>query len=149
MRPQVSILLICERAEQLTGSGCCGKLEGDDVRCGELFSATRSDQEACGILYRTVRRLFRDAVEEQRIILDTVDPRNQLYLVPRLVSDVWRYRPGWRAGLQAIFQLFSIPAVIVNGRVLGGRNVPFSPDMLCHEIAMLLERRADRAARSV
>jgi hypothetical protein len=37
-------------------------------------------------------------------------------------------------------QLFSIPAVIVNGRVLSRRGEPLDPDALCHVLSTLLAR---------
>ncbi len=68
----------------------------------------------------------------------TIDPRNQLALVPKLASDVLRYRPGWKSALRTTFQLFSLPAVVVNGRVLSRRGQPLDPDALCYEISRLL-----------
>ncbi|MFN4260631.1 MAG: hypothetical protein ACK4RK_15150 [Gemmataceae bacterium] len=138
MNPRVSILLICERAEQLTGSGCCGKLEGDNALLpNELFHETRQHQVAFGVLHRSVRQFFGQEVEQGVITMDSVDPRNQLYLVPRLWRDVWKYRPGWKAGLATALQLFTLPAVIVNGRVLS-RQGRIDPDALCHVIAEFL-----------
>ena len=61
-------------------------------------------------------------------------------LLPKLVGDAFRYRPGWKDALRATFQLFSLPAVVVNGRVLSRRGQPLDPDALCHEISGLLGR---------
>ena len=136
MLPPVSVVLIRENAEQLTGSGCCGKLEGDDslLDCRELFRHTRLDQEALGRLHRAVRAFY----PPEKVSLETVDPRNQFYLIPKLTRDVWRYRPGFWAGLRTFLQLYSLPAVIVNGQVISRRHHPVDADTLCHRIAELL-----------
>jgi hypothetical protein len=39
-------------------------------------------------------------------------------------------------------QIFSLPAVVVNGRVLSRRGQPLAPDALCHEVGRLLEQTA-------
>ena len=58
--------------------------------------------------------------------------------VAKLVGDVLRYRPGLGAGLKTALQLFSVPAVVVNGRVISRRDRPADPDTLCHAIRGLL-----------
>ena len=136
MRPDVSVILICESAEQLTGSGCCGKLDGDDpaVRDRGLFEETDRDRRDLGVLHRAIRRFFPDEDGREQVSVVTVDPRNQLYLASKLVRDVFRYRPGWREGFFAVLQLFSVPAVVVNGRVISRGGRPPDPDAVCHEI---------------
>ena len=53
MRPTVSVILIREQAQQLTGSGCCGKLDEDDfsVRGRDLFHEAREHQRQLGVLH--------------------------------------------------------------------------------------------------
>ncbi len=141
MRMQVSIIIICDRPEIVTGSGCCGKLEGDKELLGtdELFKKIRVHQEQFGVLHRTVRRLFRRECDDGRVALASADPRNQLYLWPKLIGDAFRYRPGFRSALVTAFQFFSLPAVIVNGRVLTRRGETLTPDQLCHAVSQILE----------
>ncbi|RMF86704.1 MAG: hypothetical protein D6741_21545 [Planctomycetota bacterium] len=141
-RPLVSIVLIRDGAEQLTGSGCCGVLTDDDptVRRQNVFRETRRDQEHFGILHRTVTRLFTKEIADGELDVTIVDPRNQLYLVSRLTTDVFRYRPGIKAALATVLQLFSVPAVVVNGRIISSRRRPTTPDQLCHVIREHLRR---------
>ncbi len=138
--PRVSIILIRESAEQVTGSGCCGRLEGDSSLTGgaRAFQRARSQQEAFGILHRAVVEFFADEQRRSELTIVTVDPRNQVYLFPKLVKDVWRYRPGWWCGLCTALQFFSLPAVIINGRVLSRRGQLLDPDALCHAIREIL-----------
>ncbi len=140
----VSILLIRENAEQLTGSGCCGKLEGDNSLLGgrRVFRQARRHQQDMGVLHRAIHEFFPPLDGQPRVSVVTVDPRNQLYLIAKLWRDVWRYWPGLASGLRTGLQLFSVPAVIVNGRVVSRRTRPVDPDALCHTIGELLEESA-------
>lgn len=142
MGPPVSVLLIRENPEQMTGSGCCGKLEGDTALTGgdRVFQHARQHQREMGVLHRAIREFFPPCDGTERVRVQIVDPRNQLYLLPRLWRDVWHYRPGLWAGLRTACELFSLPAVIVNGRVLSRRKRPLDPDALCHAIRSALER---------
>jgi hypothetical protein len=136
MAAKVSVLLIREAPEQVTGSGCCGKLEGDSLMFGsrELFRDSRRGQHEMGILYRALRDFF----PEEQVKVLTVDPRNQLFLVPKLCYDVLYYRPGWQAGVKSICQWFSLPAIVINGAVIQGHGRQADPDMICHRVAQLL-----------
>jgi hypothetical protein len=141
MSPPVSVILIREFAQQLTGSGCCGKIIGSDrtLRGRELFQLTRKHQLELGVLHQAVRKFFPQLDGRDRVAVVVVDPRNQLYLIPKLLGDVLRYRPGWLAGLQTALQMFSLPAVVVNGRIISRHGGPLEPDTLCHTIGELLD----------
>jgi hypothetical protein len=136
MAADVSVILIRESPEQVTGSGCCGKLEGDTwvLAPRDLFPEVRRGQRELGVLYRALREFF----PEDRVAVVTVDPRNQLFLVPKLWYDVFHYRPGWRPGLQTVCQWFSLPAIVINGQILPGQDGPIDPDTVCHHVTRLL-----------
>lgn len=147
-RASVSVVLIRENAEQLTGGGCCGALSDDDptVRQQNVFAEARRTQQQIGLLHRAVCRCFAQQRMSGKLEVTIVDPRNQLYLVGKLLRDVWRYRPGWRAGAATVLQLFALPAVVVNGRVISRRGTPLDPDSLCHEVSRLLDGAWDGAS---
>lgn len=134
---QASVILVRENAEQLTGSGCCGKLEGDNacVDGKSLFTQSEHEKSRLGVLYRAVRESF----SADQVELVQVDPRNQLYLAMKLLRDVWRYRPGLRASFNSVFQVFALPAVIVNGHVLSRRGQTPSADELLDHIHRVVE----------
>lgn len=139
---QASVILVRENAEQLTGSGCCGKLEGDNA-CADgrsLFAQSEQEKQRLGVLYRAVRESF--PAEQVEVV--QVDPRNQLYLIAKLLRDVICYRPGPTDTLRTTFQAFALPAVILNGRVLSRRGVPPPPERLLDLI-----RQATRRAEPV
>ncbi|MGE3807102.1 MAG: hypothetical protein AB7K24_20760 [Gemmataceae bacterium] len=138
MSERVSVLLICEQPELLTGSGCCRlHARNGAMDLSSIFRDVDDQREKIGLLYRVLRRFFARDLEEKSLAIVCVDPRNQLYLVPKLWRDVWRYRPGWKAGCLAAFQAFALPAVVVNGRPLS-RKGEIDPDELCHTIGQLL-----------
>ncbi len=119
MRNRPSVILIREWAEQLTGSGCCGRLEGDFARCDgqPVFAERREVMERMGLVYRGLKEQFGDAVEIQ-----VVDPRNAALLF-LLLRDSWTFRVGLGA---ALAMLFRIPkqAVVVNGRLADRTDDP-------------------------
>ncbi len=147
--PQVSIILIRETAEQMSGSGCCGRVAGDPdlTGSGDAFREVRRQQEAFGILHRAVVEFFSEQQQRGELTIVTVDPRNQPYLIPKLVKDVWRYRPGWGKGLCSTLQFFSLPAVIVNGRILSRRGRLLDPDALCHAVNEILTASKSQSLR--
>ncbi len=127
-RAQASVILVGELPEQLTGSGCCGKLVGDNTHFeGGVFAERAAVQARLGELHTALE----DAVGERAEIL-LVDPRNQVYLVPRLVRDALRYRPGPGAALRAIGMVFGLPAVIINGAVVASGRVPSYAEIAEH-----------------
>ena len=60
--------------------------------------------------------------------VNVVDPRNHLYLIPKLLADVVRYRPPLLDALRTVFMVFAVPAVIANGRVAYSSDIPEAPE---------------------
>ena len=118
MRP--SIILIREWEAQMSGSGCCGRLQGDvlDIGGRRIFPERRRAMEAMGPLYRAIRQRYADAVD-----LMVVDPRNWVSLMVRLVRDFVRYRvpvgEAWRT-----MHGISTVAVVLNGRIVARGDWP-------------------------
>lgn len=112
-RPKPSVIFVREWEQQMSGSGCCGRLGGDAlVANGErIFADRRAIMEALGPLYAGIRREFGDTVE-----VLVVDPRNQISMLVRVVRDLWRFRVGLLEAIRTLGRI-SIPTVIVNGRI--------------------------------
>jgi len=125
MKP--SVIIVRERAEQMTGSGCCGKLEGDFAAFGgkPVFAEQRWIMEQVGPIYQKLHEELQDAVD-----LLIVDPRNQLYLIPRIVKDILRFRPPLKKAYRALFLLFSCPAILVNGQVAYSGRIPQADEVV-------------------
>ena len=119
MRTRPSVILIREWEAQLSGSGCCGRLEGDFLtRQGEpVFRERRACMEAMAPLSRTLRERFGDAIE-----LQVVDPRNPA-LAFLLLRDFWAFRVGLFEALKTIGRL-PIQAVVLNGRLISRGEWP-------------------------
>jgi hypothetical protein len=122
-----SVILIRETEEQVAGSGCCGKIEGDFARCGDewVFPERRQMKESMGEVARWLKEEFGEAIE-----LTVVDPRNQLYLFPKIARDVWHFRPRLGSALRGLCMAFAFPAVLVNGAVKFSRRVPKREEIL-------------------
>ena len=78
-RHRPSVILVREWEQQMSGSGCCGRLGGDLLALnGEpIFAERRAIMEALGPLYRGIKGAFGDTVE-----VLVVDPRNLVTLLP-------------------------------------------------------------------
>lgn len=124
-----SVLLVREWEQQLTGSGCCGKLEGDFLGCGEgaVFRDRRELMERMGRVYRAIKERFGDTVE-----LQIVDPRN-VGLLLMLARDLLAFRPGLGPALATLSRLPK-QGVIANGRLIDR-----SPDPDPERIVQLLD----------
>jgi hypothetical protein len=139
-----SVILIRETEEQVAGSGCCGKFEGDFARCGGewIFPERRQIKESMGVVARWLKQEFGDAIE-----LTIVDPRNQLYLIPKILRDVWHFRPPALAALRSLSMAFAFPAVLVNGAVKFSREIP-SCEAVAQAVVEAVPIRFDSAAVS-
>ena len=127
MRP--SIILIREWEAQMSGSGCCGRLQGDvlDIGGRRVFPERRQAMEAMGPLYRAIRARYGDAVEVM-----VVDPRNWVSLMIRLVRDFIRCRVPFGAILHTLNSISTV-AVVLNGRIVARGDWP-DPDIVLRRI---------------
>jgi hypothetical protein len=125
MRQLPSILLIREWEAQMSGSGCCGRLEGDFLQCdGEPFlPERRAAMESMGPLYRALKEQLGDSAE-----IEVVDPRNfSLFFL--LLRDFWRYRVGLGSALRTLARI-PVQAVVVNGRIVARGPWPEAEEVL-------------------
>ena len=102
MAERASVIFIREWEQQMSSSGCCGRLEGDFLtRGGEpVFPERRAVMESLGPLYCDVRRRYGARAEVQ-----VIDPRNFVGLLALLVRDFWAYRVGARDVLRTLTRL--------------------------------------------
>ena len=121
-----SLIFIRENEGQLTGSDCCGKLEGDWlVQNGEpIFEKQRDVLASIAPLFLEVKKKY-----EGEIDIEQVDPRNQLFLMPKIFSDIWRTKNFSWASFKSLFMLYRLPAVIFNGELLFSGRVPSKQEL--------------------
>ncbi len=131
MHSKPSIILVRETDAQLTGSGCCGKLEGDNAKFSNsfVFAETRQIKETIGGILQTLNKRFSDSIE-----ICVVDPRNFLYLYPKILKDVLIFRPSLKSTLKAIFMMIAVPSIVINGEIF--RTTDFSNN---EEVAQRIE----------
>ena len=139
MTRKPSVILIREWEQQMSGSGCCGRLDGEFLGCdnGPVFAERRAVMEAMAPVYRMVRNQFADTVD-----LLVVDPRNLPSLVFILIRDFWTFQVGIGDALKTLGRI-SVQTVIVNGRVVARGRWPDPVDVA----EMLEEVIADGTSR--
>lgn len=122
-RMQHHLILIREIDEQMSGSGCCGRVEGDlrhwvgeRERC--FFPERRALMDSFGALYRAVKAEFGEEVR-----VSVVDPRNQLSLVPMIVRDAVRYRVPALTAVQSVLSV-GVCSAVFDGQLLFRRELP-------------------------
>jgi len=115
MKEVNSVLIIRESEEQITGSDCCGVLIGEFCTENDspVFQAVRDSNQQVLKLGKYLKDEYGNRVD-----IKYIDPRNQVYLLPKLFKDVWKYKPGFTHALKVIFQFFRCPAVIINGMIM-------------------------------
>jgi hypothetical protein len=120
-----SVILIREWEAQTSGSGCCGRLEGDFLTCGEsqpVAAERRAVMERMGPLYQALRRRFGEVAD-----IEVVDPRN-VTLLFLLIRDFWTFRVGVGSALRTLARI-PIQAVVVNGRIVARGEWPEVEDV--------------------
>ena len=138
MRRQPSVTLIRESEEQLSGSGCWGRLEGDFLVCGgeRVFPERRAIMNAMGPVYRTLRTTFGEAVEVQ--VGGSSEPvQPDLPFDPRLLG----LPVGLVEALQTLCRL-PVQAVVVNGRLVARGEWPHPM-----EVVGILDEAISEASR--
>lgn len=128
------VMLVRAWDQQMSGSGCCGRLGGESTELGRAgdFAPQRADMEEVGAVYRALRRVLTDDVE-----LTVVDPRNLVWLVPRLLRD------GRGRGLRStelwreVRRGTSRTAVVVDGMAVAWGQLP-GPDEVVERVLVAL-----------
>jgi len=126
METKPRILLIREWEGQTSGSGCCGRLEGDFLVCGEsqpVAPGQRSIMERMGPLYMSLKRELGDSAD-----IEVIDPRN-VSLFFFLLHDFWRFNVGITQALKTLARI-PIQAVVVNGRIVARGEWPDAEKVL-------------------
>jgi len=108
-------LLIGESEEQLTGSDCCGVLWGEfNKENGHpVFKDTHEKNKLINELGNHFTQKYKTQLD-----IKYIDPRNQVYLIPKLFKDVFCYKLPLLKSIITLFHLFRCPAIIINGTVI-------------------------------
>jgi hypothetical protein len=138
------LILIREIDQQMSGSGCCGRIEGDATQWGQdecVFVERRERMMRVGEVYRAVRHTFGDEVQ-----ISIVDPRNFVSLIPLVVRDAFRFHVPALTALRAMASV-SLTTGILDAQLLFRGTLP-SPAEVVDSIAGRLEIDRVGASRS-
>ena len=116
------IILVREWDAQVSASGCCGRLGGENSELGDkdTFAANRCEMEAMGEVYRALKaELFDEDAE-----ITVVDPRNMVWLVPTLLKDARKRGLGVKETWDHLKRGVSYTAIIVDGKTLFSGRIP-------------------------
>ncbi|MBM4185114.1 MAG: hypothetical protein FJ207_13010 [Gemmatimonadetes bacterium] len=121
-----SVIFVREMEQQLTGSGCCGRLEGDFLGCaGErVFPERRAGMEAMGPLYRALHARYGDTID-----LEVIDPRNAIALGLLLLRDFRRFRVGFGEAWRTLTRL-PVQALVLDGRLVARGAWPAADEVI-------------------
>ena len=120
-----NLIIIREQDEMV--AACCIPLDGQFIRelgKGDPFSYKQLETESAGALYRKLKEEFSDLVE---VIM--VDPRNPLYLIPKLIKETFSNKIPFTQALKTIF-LYRTPAVIFDGELLSSGQTGFDQSLV-------------------
>lgn len=78
-----------------------------------VFEQSHHNSIILGELGSRIKKRFKNKIE-----IKYIDPRNQLYLIHRLLKEVFIYKPPIFQALKTTLQFFRCPAIIVNGIVV-------------------------------
>jgi hypothetical protein len=112
----------------MSGSGCCGRLGGigNDLGREEDFAPARAGMEAMGAVYRALRA----DLPEDEVELTVVDPRNTIWLIPRIVRDARRRGVRGAALWGEVRRGTANGAVVVDGRAVCTGELPPPAEVL-------------------
>lgn len=116
------IILVREWDTQVSASGCCGRLGGENTELGDkdTFAANRCEMEAMGEIYRALRAdLFDEDAE-----ITVVDPRNMVWLIPTLLKDARKRGLGIQETWSHLRRGVAYNAIIVDGKTLFSGRIP-------------------------
>jgi hypothetical protein len=119
------VLLVREWDQQMSGSGCCGRLNTATVQSlsGDVatpYAHTRADMERVGGVYRALR----DRFAEPDVELTVVDPRNTVWLLPAIWRDARRRGLSRRSSLRQMVRANAPCTVVCDGMVLARDATP-------------------------
>jgi len=93
---------------------------GEHAKKEPSYHDIRESAGECGRLHREIRERYGE--EEVEII--QIEPKDYIYVVPRLIKDMLKHRGPFISSLRTLLLWYPVPAVIVNGKIVGKGKVP-------------------------
>lgn len=113
------VLLVRQWDQQMSGSGCCGRLNTETVRSltdvgDEPYAHARADMVKVGAVYNALRERF----PEDEVEITVVDPRNTVWLLPAIWRDARRRGLSAAQALQQLNRGTAACVLVCDGVVL-------------------------------
>lgn len=91
---------------------------GEHAKKEPSYRVIRESAGECGRLHRELRERYGE--EEVEII--QIEPKDYIYVLPRVIKDIIKRREPLIPSIRTLLLWHPVPAVIVNGRVVGGNG---------------------------
>lgn len=117
--PRHRVLLVREWDQQVSGSGCCGRLNTASVSalCESAetpFAHSRADMQRVGLVFTALRERF----DPDEVELTIVDPRNTVWLLPAIWRDARGRGLGVLSSLRQVSRGTAPCTIVCDGLVL-------------------------------
>ena len=113
--------------ESDSGGGCicCSGGMGEHAKKEPSYHEIRESAGECGRLHREIRERY----GEDEVEIIQIEPKDYIYVVPRLIKDILKRRGPFISSLRTLLLWYPVPAVIVNGKMVGSGSVPRANDI--------------------
>ena len=93
---------------------------GEHAKKEPSYHEIRESAGECGRLYRELRERY----GEDEVEIIQIEPKDYIYVLPRVIKDVIKRRGPLGSSIRTLLLWHPVPAVIVNGRIVGDGKVP-------------------------
>lgn len=120
-----STVIIVRESDSGSGCICCSGGMGEHAKKEPSYHDIRESAGECGRLHREIRERYGE--EEVEII--QIEPKDYIYVVPRVIKDILKRRRPFISSLRTLLLWYPVPAVIVNGKIVGKGKVPGADEL--------------------
>jgi hypothetical protein len=93
---------------------------GEHAKKEPSYREIRESAGECGRLHREIRERY----GENEVEIIQIEPKDYVYVLPRVIKDILKRREPIISSIRTLFLWYPVPAVIVNGKVVGKGIVP-------------------------
>lgn len=98
---------------------------GEHAKKEPSYHDIRESAGECGRLHREIRERY----GEDEVEIIQIEPKDYIYVVPGLIKDILKRRGPFISSLRTLLLWHPVPAVIVNGKMVGSGSVPPANDI--------------------
>ncbi len=98
---------------------------GEHAKREPSYGEIREAAGECGRLYREIRERY----GEDQVEIIQIEPKDYIYVVPRVIKDILKSRGPFVTSLKTLLLWHPVPAVIVNGKLVGNGKLPRADEL--------------------